>query len=158
MTNGKEIKNKILNTFADLASTLGYSSIHGKIIGVLLIKDKPIPLQELARETGYSSSMISLSLDLLEVLGTVKKIKKSSDRKLYVELSGDLLSCLKDALLIKVKKGIDSSLSDFRESKRQARNLKPKERKEITKTLDTLQSEIQRLDRYIKILSDVTLP
>jgi len=113
MPNGKAIKNKIFSTFADLASSLGYSPVHGKIIGALLVAGEPLSLQELAKETGYSSSMVSLSLDLLEVLGVVKKVKKTADRKLYVELSGDLVASLKNAMVMRIKKSIEDSLTEF---------------------------------------------
>jgi len=158
MGDGKFLEKKILNTFTELAGTLGYSPVHGRIIGVLLIKGRPVSLQELAKSTGYSSSMVSLSLDLLEILGVIRKVKKSADRKLYVELTGDLLSCLKNALLVKVKKGIDNSLSDFEESSKLIEKAGPEERKRLRKVIETLESEIKRLDRYVTMLSGIKLP
>ena len=74
----KEIEEKILDRFAEVASSIGYSPLHGKIIGVLIVRGKPMSLQEVAKATGYSSSMVSLSLDLLELLGIIKKGKKKT--------------------------------------------------------------------------------
>jgi DNA-binding transcriptional regulator GbsR (MarR family) len=154
----KEVKNQILGTFAMVAESIGYSPLHGKIIGVLLVKDRPMSLSEIARETGYSSSMISLSLDFLEVLEVVKKIKKSGDRKLYVELSGDLLSILKKAIVIRVKKSINESLQDFNESRDQFEKLEEEERERVEKTINTLESELERLSSYVNLLSQIELP
>ena len=61
----KEIENKIFSTFAEVARAIGYSPLHGKLIGVLLVKGRAVSLQELAKKTGYSAGMVSLSLDLL---------------------------------------------------------------------------------------------
>lgn len=158
MTDGKELEERIFSIFSELASTLGYSPIHGKIIGSLLVAGEPVPLQELARKTGYSTGMISLSLDLLEVLGVVKKIKKAGDRKLYVRLDGNLLEILKQAVVVKVKHGIDDSLKDLAENKEQVSKLKPGERESLLKTIRILEKEIKRLEHYVSLLSGIKLP
>jgi len=123
MPPSKNLEEKIYSTFSEVASSIGYSPLHGRIIGVLLVKGRPLSLQELAKETGYSSSMISLSLDLLEVLGVIKKIKKTGDRQLYIILQGDLLEILKNAIVTKVTKSVSSTLADFQESRKDLKSL-----------------------------------
>ncbi len=153
-----EIYNKILSTFAEVASSIGYSPLHGKIIGVLLIKNRPVSLQELAKATGYSVSMLSLSLDFLEILEVVKKVKKEADRKLYVSLSGDLLECLKRAITIKVEKSVRNSLLEFEESKKELTKLNTKDKTEVLNSLEILEGQIKRLNRYVSLLSQIRLP
>jgi len=154
----RQLEEKILENFAAVAETIGYSPLHGKIIGVLLIEGRPVSLTELARDTGYSSSMISLSLDFLEVMEVIRKIKKTGDRKLYVQLNGDLLSILKKAIVTRVKKTLSSSLSDFEESKTHLENLDKEEQKRVKRTLDILEREIKRLDYYVSMLAQIELP
>jgi DNA-binding transcriptional regulator GbsR (MarR family) len=89
--NVSDIEKDIYSCFASIATTIGYSEIHGRIIAALTVSGKKMSLQELADKTGYSISTLSLSLDLLEFFGMVKKIKNAGDRKLYIELHGDLL-------------------------------------------------------------------
>lgn len=158
MSDGKEIEEKIYSTFSDIASSIGYSPLHGKIIGVLLVHGKEMSLQELAKETGYSASMISLSLDLLELLGVIKRVKKTGDRNLYIILKGDLLESLKNAIILRVKKSIDSTLIDFGKSRQDLKKLKGEERQRMLKTMDILEKEIKRLGRYINLLSGIKLP
>jgi len=153
----REIEKRIFSTFAEVASSIGYSPIHGQIIGALLIKGK-LSLQELARETGYSASMISLSLDLLEVLGVIKKVKKIADRKLYIELSGDLLEALKNAILSKTEKSISSFMAEFEEGKKKLQGMETPESQKTLKTIEALESEIKRLQSYITLLSKTRLP
>lgn len=156
--SSEDIRKNIFSLFADVASSLGYSSLHGEIIGVLLVENKHLSSQELAKKTGYSLSMISLSLDLLEVLGVIKKIKKSGDRKLYVQLHGDLLECLKKAIIMKVEKSVGSSLTGFEDAKKQLNSLPKEEKENLKKAVDVLEYEIKRLDNYIKLLSKIQLP
>lgn len=151
MVGDKEIEDKILSIFAEVAGSIGYSPLHGKIIGILLVKGKPMALQDLSRETGYSLGMISISLDLLELLGVIRKARKTNDRKLYIELTGDLLEALKNAIVIRVQKSISSSLQEFEKSKKHAK-------KETLKTISILEKELKRLDRYVGLLSRIKLP
>jgi DNA-binding transcriptional regulator GbsR (MarR family) len=153
MANSRHLEGKILDIFSDVASSIGYSPLHGKIIGVLLVSQKQMSLQELAKRTGYSVSMVSLSLDLLEVLGVIKKVKKTGDRKLYVELSGDLLECLKRAFVMKLEKSISQSLAEFENLKKTG-----KADGSAKKTLEVLEKEIKRLETYINLLSKIKLP
>jgi len=158
MDTKTEIKKNIFSLFSNVASSIGYSPLHGEIIGILLISDKPLSLQEIAKELGYSPSMISLSLDLLEVLDVIKKIKKPGDRKLYVKLSGDLLEILKKAILFKVQSNIKDTLTGFEESKKHAQKLKTKQKDQLERSIDILETNIRRLDKYLKLLSEIRLP
>jgi DNA-binding transcriptional regulator GbsR (MarR family) len=151
--NVKEIKKDIYSTFAETASEIGYSEIHGRIMAALLVANKKLSLQELAKETGYSISTLSLSLDLLEFLGMIKKIKKVGDRKLYVELHGDLLEGVKKAFLIKVQKSVEETLNRFENYEKQLKKSKDPEKKKVMKLLNILEKEVKRVDKYINLLS-----
>ncbi|MBN1896750.1 MAG: hypothetical protein JW789_03420 [Candidatus Aenigmarchaeota archaeon] len=158
MADGKNMEKEVFTVFSELAETIGYSPIHGKIIAALIVEDHPLPLQEIAKRTRYSTGMISLSLDLLEVLGVIKKIKKTGDRKLYVSLEGDLLEILKKAVIVKVKKGIVNSLEDIAEKKKKAVSLNDENGRRSAELLSTLESEVRRLEKYINLLSGIRLP
>ena len=154
----KEIKKDIYSSFAGIATTIGYSEIHGRIIAALLVSDRKLSLQEMAKETGYSISTLSLSLDLLEFLGMIKKIKNAGDRKLYIELQGDLLEGLKKAFVIKLQKNISDSLSNFENYKELVKESDDKDKKKVMEALNTLEEEIRKLSSYINLLSKLKLP
>jgi DNA-binding transcriptional regulator GbsR (MarR family) len=154
----KEIKRNIYSAFSDIASTIGYSDMHGRIIAALLVNNKRLSLQELANETGYSLSTISLSLDFLELMGMIKKVKNVGDRKLYVELQGDLLEGLKKAFVLNLQKNITGTLEAFGGYKDILSSSKDDESKSALKVLNTLEGEIKRLEKYINLLSKLRLP
>jgi DNA-binding transcriptional regulator GbsR (MarR family) len=128
---------------------MGYSEVHGRIIAALLMTGKPLSLQELCKMTRYSSASISLSLDLLELVGIIKKIKNPGDRKLYVRIEGDLLEGLRKAFLFKLEKEIEATLTELENYKSD---------KEAKALVGTLEKEVRRLDEYVKSLSKVPLP
>lgn len=156
--NFEDIEKKIYSAFANVTNIVGYSDLHGKIIAVLLVGGKPLSLQDVARKTGYSPSMISLSLDFLEVMGIVKRLKKTADRKLYIELQGDLLGALKNAIVMKAKKSVSNSLAEFEAHKKKINGVADENAKKMLKTLEILEKEIKRLEGYIELLSSVELP
>lgn len=153
-----EIETEIINSFAEASSFLGYSEVHSKIIAALLVSGKDISLETLAKRTSYSTSMISLSLDLLEVLGIIKKLKKQGDRKLYVELQGDLLPTLKTAVILKIQKGIIDGRKNFEEYRKEIAEIKNSDKKNLLKTLGRLENELSRIERYINRLAEVEVP
>jgi DNA-binding transcriptional regulator GbsR (MarR family) len=155
--SSREIERDIYSTFAEIASAIGYSEIHGRIIAALLVSDKKLSLKELSKKTGYSLSTISLSLDLLELFGMIKKIKKVGDRKLYVELQGNLLEGLKRAFIIRIQKSIDDTLNKFGEYKESLNKSRDKEDKKVLNTLNILEKEVQRVDKYISLLTKLKL-
>ena len=142
---------ELYDLFSRVARSLGYSSVHGKIIGVLLLEGREMSLQELAKATGYSSASISLSLDLLEVFGLVKKVRKSGDRKLYIKLEGDVLDVLRHAVLAKAKQNLASTLLEL-ERYKSSKNAK------IRRAANLLEHELKRLRNYVDKLAKVELP
>jgi len=155
--NIEDVEKDIYSSFANLASTIGYSEIHGRIIAALMVSGKKLSLQDLAKKTGYSISTLSLSLDLLEFFEMIKKIKNVGDRKLYIELHGDLLEGLKKAFVVRIQKSVNDSLRRFSEYKETLKVSKSKDRKKVMDVLNILEGEIKRLDKYINLLAKIKL-
>jgi len=144
-----DAEKEIYSLFSNVASSLGYSEVHGRIIAALLVARKPISLDELRSKIGYSASSVSLSLDFLEMLGVIRRIKKPTDKKLYIELQGDLLECLRKAIIFKAEKSVESTLKEFE---------KYKSNGETEEVVRILEKEIKRLQKYMDLLSKVKLP
>ncbi len=146
------IEEKIYSTFAAVSSSIGYSEVHGRIIAALLVSNKPLSLDELCKKTKYSMAAISISLDLLEIVGIVRKIKNLKDRKIYAKLEGDIIGGLKNAMLFKIQKEIYSTLSELENYKKA--NISNESKEAIKK----LEKEVKRLGIYIDSLSKVEIP
>ncbi len=154
----EEIKDEIYSSFSNTASSIGYDEIHGRIIAALIMDGEEMSLQELSKETGYSSSSISLSLDLLEVLGIIEKVKKKGDRKLYVRMEGDILQGLKQAIVIQLQKTIASTVESLDVREEKLVSMSSKESDNVLKGLRTLNKEMGRLEKYVDKLSQVEIP
>ncbi len=141
-----EADDKITSMFTSVVKSMGYSEVHGRVISILFVADKELSLHDLAKRTGYSIPSISISLDLLELIGIIKKKKRVGDRKLYVKLNGDLLEGLRRALLLKVQKELIITLNELENCKGKSKGVKK------------LEKEIKRLENYINSLAAVKIP
>ncbi len=148
----KEIENKMLSLFSRITSSLGYSQVHGKIIGILMIEGKPLSLQEISKRTRYSLGSISLSLDLLEFFGIIKKFKKSGERKVFVKLTGDLLIGLKNAIILKIDKNAEDVINELEYYKKKVKD------KKTLKAIKVLEKETKRLKKYVEKISSIKIP
>lgn len=144
-----DAEEKIHSTFASVAASLGYSEVHGRIISALLVAGRPLCMEELTQRTKYSPASISLSLDLLEMIGIIRKMKDRGDRKLYARLEGDLIEGLRSAMMLKLQKEISSTLAELNAIKGDAKT---------RKAASTVEKEVKRLQEYIRRLSDVKVP
>ena len=144
-----DIEERVYSMFSSIARTMGYSEVHARTLSVLLIEGKPVSLQELSKRTKYSLASLSISLDLLELLGIIKKIKKKGDRKLYVRLEGDILEGLRGAMLIKLQRDISTAINEFEDYKND---------KKARKVASKLEKEMKRLEEYVNRLAAVELP
>ncbi len=147
-----DVNKKIFATFASVASALGFSEVHGMIIGAILVANRPLSLQEIAKRTGYSLSSISISIDLLELVGIVRKIKNLGDRKIYVKLEGDLIESLKKAFMLKIQKEMFLTKMELEKYKAGTKDTNMK------RTIEVLQHEVNRLQNYINRMAEVEIP
>ena len=143
------IEEKIHATFANVAASLGYSEVHGRIISALMVAGRPLSLDELTKHTKYSPASISLSLDLLEIIGIIKKTKDRGDRKLYAKLDGDLIEGLRNAMILKLQKEISNTLNEFSSLKTDTKT---------KNAVAILEKEVRRLQEYVRRLSEVEVP
>lgn len=147
----QEIEKRIYSIFSRATTSLGYSEVHGRILAALLAEQKPLSLQEISKKTNYSLGSISLSIDFLELLGVVRKFKKSGDRKIYVKLEGDLLSALKKIVILKIEHEIKEVMKEFKEYKENVKE------ERIRRIIKLLENELIKLNKYVEKLSKVEI-
>ncbi len=145
MPSDSVVERKLMNAFAEVASSVGYSEIHGRILAVLLIEQEPVPLQSIAKKLSYSLASISLSADLLDTLGIVRKFRKPSDRKVYLELKPNFFENAKRAVLGKWSRTINDSMLDFEKEKKGVRSRK------LSVAIASVEREIVKLKKLLDL-------
>lgn len=146
-----DVLESIENQLTSFTKILGYNEIHGKIISALLIEEGCLSLDELKKKTRYSLSSISVSIEILEIIGVIKKFKNPGDRKIYVRLEGDILEFLRNAILIKLQNEIKDTLEELQKGK-ESSNAK------VKIIITNIEKEFKRIDLYIQELANVKIP
>lgn len=129
--------------FCSLVETLGYSRVHAAILSCLFVR-KEMSLREIAEKTGYSLPAVSLSLDMLELLGLIRRFRKDKSKEIFVAIEGDLLLALKEIVLMKINRGISKALDELK--------------KEGGDEAEKIEKEILRLKKYVSALNEVGVP
>ena len=77
----QDIGRHIVNACIQWARVMGYCDSTGFLRGLTVLAKEPVSLDELAKETGYSKSTVSLNMNLLEDLSLVKRIVIPGDKR-----------------------------------------------------------------------------
>jgi DNA-binding transcriptional regulator GbsR (MarR family) len=110
-------KKHIIDACVQSAKSKGYSDACGVLRGTLFLADRPLSLDDLVEETGYSKSTVCLNMNLLENLGIAKRVAVPGDkRSRYVALSD--ANAMKAALLANIKKEVQAILSALDQTQR----------------------------------------
>jgi len=85
--SNQDIRRHIVGACIQWARNRGYCDSAGVLRGLVTLSKEPTSLDELALETGYSKSTVSVNMRLLENLGLVKRSVIPGDKRhLYVPI------------------------------------------------------------------------
>lgn len=70
----------------------GYSRVAGRLMGLLLVSEDALSLDELAAQLGVSKASVSVNTRLLEQRGLVELVTHSGDRRDYYRITEDVLA------------------------------------------------------------------
>ena len=110
----------------------------GRVWASLLFTDSPLSQKEIAKKTGYSLSLVSPSLKILEKLNMIRSIRGEGRTKLY-----ELAMSFIEAFNVIIKRFLEN---DVQPLIKQLENIK-----DISKNsrLSKLTAEYKQLDKYL---------
>ena len=90
MPNKEELIQNLINSYSEAYQNLGYSSLMGKIVALLLVSSKPLSLDEISEKLQMSKGPISqISRKLKEHL-LIEKVWVPGERKDYYRAAEDI--------------------------------------------------------------------
>lgn len=72
-----------------LSEAEGFPRIAGRILGLLLVEEAPLSLDEMVEKLRVSKGSISTNVRLLERLGIIQRVSTPGDRRDYYELGDE---------------------------------------------------------------------
>jgi len=86
-------KQRFIEEFGDRMDEFGLPHMYGRVLGALLICEKPMmSMQELAEVLRASHGSISMATQMLTRLGMVEKVSVSGERKHFYRIEQDAWS------------------------------------------------------------------
>ncbi|MBO6793920.1 MAG: hypothetical protein JJ895_08420 [Balneolaceae bacterium] len=92
MATSKEIKNELVQDFANGYQSFGLSKLMGRVVGLLMAHDKPLSLDEIADELHMSKGPISQITRRLRDHYLIRKVWKPGSRKDFYEIEPEVFS------------------------------------------------------------------
>lgn len=103
-------RKHIVDACVQAARLKGYSDASGVLRGTLFLADKPLSMDDLVKETGYSKSTVSANMSILENIGLAKRVITPGDKRYHYVPVSDTDS-IRMAMVKNIKKEIQLIVS-----------------------------------------------
>lgn len=70
-------------------SQYGLSAIAGRLMGLVMLTDHPLSLDDMSESLGVSRASVSTNIRMIKAIGFVEQIKLPNDRRDYYRISAD---------------------------------------------------------------------
>ncbi|MDH7577441.1 MAG: hypothetical protein QHH75_06345 [Bacillota bacterium] len=152
----EEARNIIIEAFGQVYALYGLPDVIGRIYGALFFADRPLGLDDIAKELGVSKATVSVNIRLLEGVGSVRKVWQKGSRRDYYEAERDFTRILVDAIKNKVEREMEitsAAISRSKEVLSEITDSPDDQLREKAKTywenIEMLESQYQRFGRLL---------
>ncbi|MFZ2470358.1 MAG: MarR family transcriptional regulator [Methanothrix sp.] len=77
------LKRYMVDACVKVANSYGWCDAVGVLRGTLFLADRPVSMDELVEETGYSKSTVSANMSMLERRGLAKRVVIPGDKRYF---------------------------------------------------------------------------
>ncbi len=103
MTLADEVEQAVTDGYVELSKSYGLNPTIARVYMAVFFAEEPISLKEIAEKTGYSKSTAYNTLEYVERLFDVKRVKKPGSKRVYFKCEHSLLMGLKATVDSKIK-------------------------------------------------------
>lgn len=133
------------------ASNKGCCDAVGVLRGTLFLETKPMSMDRLVEETGYSKSTVSSNMNLLETLGLARRVVIPGDKRYHYVLVTDPDS-LRKAMLVHIKNEIQLILGALDKTEKDLKD-SGQELEEISKRIESIRHFYRQTERLLNLLA-----
>ncbi|GAB4431802.1 MAG: GbsR/MarR family transcriptional regulator [Anaerolineales bacterium] len=148
-----QLKQEFIEGMSQISKFWGFPKGMGAVFAVLYLSPAPLPLDEIASQTGLTKGAISTNVRALARMGLVHPSTKLGDRKDYYEAETDFYTSIRAILKERQNSEFDRAVASVREtlSKLEAGQVSgdEAERQFLIERLRALQSFFDALDGLV---------
>lgn len=118
----REIEDRVLQEWAELATAWGVSSVLGRIHGLLLLGGQPVTAEEICDRLQISRASASVQLNAILDWGLARRIFVPGDRRQYYQADQDHWSWFRRAAIVRKRREFDPVVARLGEALATARD------------------------------------
>lgn len=80
---------RFIDAIGEYFAQFGLSGVSGRLMGLMMVADRPLTLDDMADALGVSRASISTNIRLVKAIGFVNKVSMPRDRRDYYRCSSD---------------------------------------------------------------------
>jgi len=135
-----DTEREFINRMGKIAKQWGISEPVGRVWGTLLFSDKPISQKDIARKTGYTLSLVSPSLKIIESMDMVRSVRSGNKEKVY-----ETKTSFMEGFRIIIKRFLEKDIKPLIE---ELENTKAVEK---NRRISRLITEYRHVERYLRL-------
>ena len=121
----REIEDRVLQEWAELATAWGVSPVLGRIHGLLLLGGQPMTAEEICDRLQISRASASVQLNAILDWGLARRIFVPGDRRQYYQADPDHWSWFRRAAIVRKRREFDPIVARLGEALAAARQAAP---------------------------------
>lgn len=122
MSVKREIEDRVLQEWAELATAWGVSPVLGRIHGLLLLGGQPMTAEEICDRLQISRASASVQLNAILDWGLARRIFVPGDRRQYYQADQDHWSWFRRAAIVRKRREFDPVVARLGEALATARS------------------------------------
>src|SRR5262245_31521542 len=115
-----QVNKSMMDGLGQLAAYFGFPQVMGRLYGALLLSPEPLSLDDLGERLGISKGNVSMNMQALERLGTVREVWMKDDpqrkRRKFYEAEGDLWKIVTTVFQSRERREIEIALQVLAEN------------------------------------------
>lgn len=140
----REIEDRVLQEWAELATAWGVSSVLGRIHGLLLLGGQPMTAEEICDRLQISRASASVQLNAILDWGLARRIFVPGDRRQYYQADQDHWSWFRRAAIVRKRREFDPVVTRLGDALATARDAA-----EDDPEIGTLRDRLATLHRFV---------
>ena len=131
----EKVREKVTEELVGMFGDMGMNPTVIKIYLSVFFAEGPVGLSEISKDTGYSLSTISNTMEIIERMFDVRSFKKPKSKKIYYECHYDIYEIIRKRLLMVQNGFFENSIRMLAESQRELDGDQSPEAAEYRKTI-----------------------
>ncbi len=149
-----EVKRDLTEEFTNMSEFLGINQTMVRIYMTLFFSEEPLGLKEISKETGYSTSTVCNTMNVVEAMMDVRRFQKPGSKKIYFECFHDL-KYVQNKKITRAIEQIKSLTQKVEEAQEKLKTSKDPKAEKIKENLKELTGAYGKFMKFLPLMEKI---